>query len=112
MSAKILDGRVVASHLWRELSVRVKALEDAGGRRPRLAMVRFDERRPSAVYAASLARAARSVGIETLEVVPPDGVSSPTSQRASAPSIAIRRSPASWWPSRYPPTWTRRPCLS
>lgn len=74
MSAKILDGRVVASHLWRELSVRVQALEDAGATRPRLAVVRFDERGASAVYAASLARAARSVGIGTLEVVPPDGV--------------------------------------
>jgi len=74
VSAKILDGRVVASHLWRELSMRVQALEDAGATRPRLAVVRFDERGPSAVYAASLARAARSVGIETLEVVPPDGV--------------------------------------
>ena len=74
MSAKILDGRVVASHLWRELAAHVKALEEAGATQPRLAVVRFDERGPSAVYAASLARAARSVGIETLEVVPPEGV--------------------------------------
>jgi methylenetetrahydrofolate dehydrogenase (NADP+) / methenyltetrahydrofolate cyclohydrolase len=74
VSAKILDGRVVASHLWRELAARVQALDVAGSAPPRLAVVRFDERGPSAVYAASLARAARSVGIETLEVVPPEGV--------------------------------------
>lgn len=74
MSAKILDGRVVASRLWRELSARVQVLEEAGSPQPRLAVVRFDERGPSAVYAASLARAARSMGIEAIEVVPPAGV--------------------------------------
>jgi methylenetetrahydrofolate dehydrogenase (NADP+)/methenyltetrahydrofolate cyclohydrolase len=74
VSAKILDGRVVASRLWRELSARVEALEQATGTRPRLAVVRFDERGPSAVYAASLERAARGVGIDPLEVVPPEGV--------------------------------------
>jgi methylenetetrahydrofolate dehydrogenase (NADP+)/methenyltetrahydrofolate cyclohydrolase len=74
VSAKILDGRVVASRLWRELSARVEALQRAGVPTPRLAVVRFDERGPSAVYAASLARAARSVGIEPVEVVPPVGV--------------------------------------
>ena len=74
MSAKILDGRVVASRLWRELTARVESLEEAGHARPRLAVVRLDERGPSAVYTASLARAAHSVGIETIEVVPPEGV--------------------------------------
>ena len=74
MSAKILDGKVVASRLWRELSARVEALDAASGARPRLAVVRFDARGPSAVYAASLARASRSIGIEPIEVVPPDGV--------------------------------------
>ena len=74
MSAKILDGRVVASRLWRELSARVESLAEAGAAPPRLAVVRFDERGPSAVYAASLGRAARSVGIEPIEVLPPEGV--------------------------------------
>jgi methylenetetrahydrofolate dehydrogenase (NADP+)/methenyltetrahydrofolate cyclohydrolase len=74
VSARILDGRAVASRMWRELSGRVQALDEATGTRPRLAVVRFDERGPSAVYAASLARAARSVGIEPIEVVPPGGV--------------------------------------
>jgi methylenetetrahydrofolate dehydrogenase (NADP+) / methenyltetrahydrofolate cyclohydrolase len=74
VSAKILDGRVVASRLWRELSARVESLAEAGAAQPRLAVVRLDERGPSAVYAASLARAARSVGIEPIEVLPPEGV--------------------------------------
>ncbi|HEY7463867.1 MAG TPA: bifunctional 5,10-methylenetetrahydrofolate dehydrogenase/5,10-methenyltetrahydrofolate cyclohydrolase [Candidatus Limnocylindria bacterium] len=74
MSAKLLDGRVVASRIWRELSERLTTLADRTGTRPRLAVVRFEESGPSAVYAASLARAARSVGIEPLDIVPPAGV--------------------------------------
>jgi methylenetetrahydrofolate dehydrogenase (NADP+) / methenyltetrahydrofolate cyclohydrolase len=74
VSAKILDGRVVASRIWRELSERVAALEQGTGLHPRLAILRLDERGPSMVYAVSLARAARSVGMEPVEVVPPQGV--------------------------------------
>ena len=74
MSAKLLDGRVVASRLWRDLSDRVAALGERTGMQPRLAIVRFEERGPSAVYAASLSRAARSVGVEPVEIVPPEGV--------------------------------------
>jgi methylenetetrahydrofolate dehydrogenase (NADP+) / methenyltetrahydrofolate cyclohydrolase len=74
VSARLLDGRAVASRLWRELSDRVAALEQSSDIRPRLAVLRLDQRGPSAVYAASLGRAARSVGIEPVEVVPPEGV--------------------------------------
>jgi methylenetetrahydrofolate dehydrogenase (NADP+)/methenyltetrahydrofolate cyclohydrolase len=74
VSAKLLDGRTVASHLWRELSERVATLQARGGIQPRLAVIRFEERGPSAVYAASVARAAHSVGIEPVEIVPPQGV--------------------------------------
>jgi methylenetetrahydrofolate dehydrogenase (NADP+)/methenyltetrahydrofolate cyclohydrolase len=74
VSAKLLDGRVVASRLWRELSDRVTTLTARSATQPRLAIVRFEERGPSAVYATSLARAARSVGIEPVEIVPPEGV--------------------------------------
>jgi methylenetetrahydrofolate dehydrogenase (NADP+)/methenyltetrahydrofolate cyclohydrolase len=74
VSAKLLDGRMVASRLWRELSDRVAAVQERTGLQPRLAIVRFEERGPSAVYAASLARAARSVGIVPVEIVPPAGV--------------------------------------
>ena len=74
MSAKLLDGRVVASRLWRDLSDRVLVLRERTGLQPRLAILRFEEQGPSAVYAASLSRAARSVGIEPVEIIPPSGV--------------------------------------
>jgi methylenetetrahydrofolate dehydrogenase (NADP+)/methenyltetrahydrofolate cyclohydrolase len=74
VSARILDGRAVASRLWRELSERVSGMGEEGAAAPRLATVRFDEQGPAAVYVASLARAARSVGIDPVEVVLPAGV--------------------------------------
>jgi methylenetetrahydrofolate dehydrogenase (NADP+) / methenyltetrahydrofolate cyclohydrolase len=75
VTARLLDGRAVASRRWRELSERVGALTAAGGPAPRLAVIRFGDEGPSLVYAASLMRAARSVGIEPLEVTPPRGIS-------------------------------------
>ncbi len=75
MTARLLDGRTVASRMWRDLSERVEALTSLTGFAPRLAIVRFDQRGPSAVYAASIARAAHSVGVEPLPVEPPEGVS-------------------------------------
>jgi methylenetetrahydrofolate dehydrogenase (NADP+)/methenyltetrahydrofolate cyclohydrolase len=73
VSARILDGRAVASRLWRDLSDRVAALGEEDP--PRLAIVRFEGSGPAQVYAASLARAARSIGVEPVEVTPPDGAS-------------------------------------
>jgi methylenetetrahydrofolate dehydrogenase (NADP+)/methenyltetrahydrofolate cyclohydrolase len=75
MTARLIDGRAVASRMWRELSARVEALVAASGRAPRLAILRFDDHGPSALYAASLARAAKSVGVEPLTVEPPEGIS-------------------------------------
>ena len=75
MTARILDGRAIASRLWRDLSDRAATLAEAGGPAPRLAIVRFaEEGGPASVYAASLGRAARSVGVEPHEVMPPPGV--------------------------------------
>jgi methylenetetrahydrofolate dehydrogenase (NADP+)/methenyltetrahydrofolate cyclohydrolase len=74
MTPKILDGRAVASRLWRDLSDRVADLRERTGAAPRLAIIRFDDRGPSAVYAGSVGRAARSVGVEPHEVAPPAGV--------------------------------------
>jgi len=78
MTGRLLDGRSVASRMWRDLSERVAALSVSGSSAdggPRLAILRFDERGASAVYAASIGRAARSIGIEPLLVEPPEGVS-------------------------------------
>lgn len=75
MTARLLDGRPVASRMWRELSERVAVLTQATDRAPRLAILCFDRTGPSAIYAGSIARAARSVGLETVNVEPPEGVS-------------------------------------
>jgi methylenetetrahydrofolate dehydrogenase (NADP+)/methenyltetrahydrofolate cyclohydrolase len=74
VTARILDGRAVASRLWRDLSDRGAALAAAAEAQPRLAIVRFTDAGPAAVYASSLGRAARSVGVEPIDVIPPDGV--------------------------------------
>lgn len=74
MTARLLDGRAVASRLWRELGDRVATLTLATGTPPRLAILRFAGEGPAAVYADSLARAARGLGIEPVIVTPPEGV--------------------------------------
>jgi methylenetetrahydrofolate dehydrogenase (NADP+)/methenyltetrahydrofolate cyclohydrolase len=74
VTARVLDGRAVASRLWRDLSDRGAALAAETGAQPRLAIVRFTDAGPAAVYASSLGRAARSVGVEPVDVTPPDGV--------------------------------------
>ena len=74
MTARILDGRAVASRLWRDVSERTASLAAQAGGPPRLAIIRFGDDGASAVYAASVARSARGVGIEVIEVTPPSGV--------------------------------------
>ena len=70
MTARVLDGRTVASHLWRDLSRRVAALVPPDGDPPRLAIVSLRDAGPQAVYSASLERAARSIGLAALVVRP------------------------------------------
>jgi methylenetetrahydrofolate dehydrogenase (NADP+)/methenyltetrahydrofolate cyclohydrolase len=74
VTARVLDGRAVASRLWRDLSDRGAALAAAAEAQPRLAIVRFTDAGPAAVYASSLGRAARSVGVEPIDIIPPEGV--------------------------------------
>jgi len=67
VTARLLDGRDLASHLRRELTHRVERL--TGGDpdvAPRLAILRSGGSEVAALYAASLERAARSVGVEPL----------------------------------------------
>lgn len=67
MSAQLLDGRDVASHLRRDLKHRVERLTDgAAATTPQLAILRSGADDSAALYAASLERAARSVGVEPL----------------------------------------------
>ena len=69
MTARLLDGKGVASHLRRELQHRVEQLTDGNPEAaPRLAIMRSGSSEAAALYAASLERAARSVGVETLQL--------------------------------------------
>lgn len=70
MSSRLLDGRDLASHLRRELEHRVIALRGSEEEPPPiLAILRDGSSEPAALYAASLERAARSVGIEPRLVI-------------------------------------------
>jgi methylenetetrahydrofolate dehydrogenase (NADP+)/methenyltetrahydrofolate cyclohydrolase len=73
VTARLLDGKAIASRLWRDLSERSAALQERSGDTPRLAIVRPETTGATALYASSVARAARSVGIEPLDVIPPPG---------------------------------------
>src|SRR5688500_4260872 len=74
MTARLLDGRDVASHLRRDLSHRVEVLTDASpeGSPPCLAILRDGANEAAALYAASLERAARSIGVATQLAVAAD----------------------------------------
>lgn len=64
MTGRLLDGRDLASHLRRDLLHRVERL--TGGEpeaAPQLAILRSGSSEAAALYAASLERAARSVGV-------------------------------------------------
>ena len=66
MTARLLDGREVSSHLRRELQHRVELLAgDEGEDPPRLAVISDRTSEAAGLYAASLERAARSIGVAT-----------------------------------------------
>lgn len=71
MSGRVLDGRDLASHLRRDLLHRVERLvgDDPDAPHPRLAILRQDDHPAAALYAASLERAARAVGVEPTRYV-------------------------------------------
>ncbi len=70
MVARQLDGRPVAAALRARAAERLATLVRAADHAPTLAIVRFDTDGPSAIYAASVSRAASRVGIEPLVVTP------------------------------------------
>ncbi len=76
MSARILDGREVAARIRLDLSERVQRLVDAdrsGSSAPRLAIIRAGGSEEAGLYAASLERSARSVGMPSEVVTAADG---------------------------------------
>jgi methylenetetrahydrofolate dehydrogenase (NADP+) / methenyltetrahydrofolate cyclohydrolase len=72
LTARLLDGRELASHLRRDLRERVERLTSRSGAVPRLAVVRDGSSEAASVYAASVERAARAVGIEPAPLVGTD----------------------------------------
>lgn len=74
MSARLLDGRELASRLRRELRHRVEALfetdpapgDGPNSQAPALAIIRQGDSEAAALYATSLERAARAIGIPSL----------------------------------------------
>jgi methylenetetrahydrofolate dehydrogenase (NADP+)/methenyltetrahydrofolate cyclohydrolase len=71
VTARLLDGRDLASHLRRELRHRVDRMVGPDGdlEPPCLAILRDAASEPAALYAASLERAARSTGVATELIV-------------------------------------------
>jgi methylenetetrahydrofolate dehydrogenase (NADP+)/methenyltetrahydrofolate cyclohydrolase len=65
VSSRLLDGRELASHLRRELQHRIVRLVEPEEAPPALAIVRDATSDAAMVYAASLERAARSIGAGT-----------------------------------------------
>jgi methylenetetrahydrofolate dehydrogenase (NADP+) / methenyltetrahydrofolate cyclohydrolase len=74
MTARLLDGRDVASHLRRDLGHRVERLTAASPEDspPCLAILRDGASEAAGLYAASLERAARSIGVATRLAVAAD----------------------------------------
>lgn len=79
MSARLLDGRELASRLRRDLRHRVEARfgtdvddPEAEPAAPALAIVREGASEAAALYAASLERAARAIGIPSILAEPDD----------------------------------------
>ena len=91
MSSRLLDGRDLASHLRRELEHRVIALRGSDEEPPPiLAILRDGSSEPAALYAASLERAARSVGIDPRLVIAaePTGLEAQVDELNADPRVA------------------------
>lgn len=86
MSARLLDGRELASHLRRELQHRLERLADPEVAEPptSLAILRDRTSDAATVYAASLERAARSIGAGTRIVEVADASGEPGPEAALA----------------------------
>ena len=76
MTARLLDGRALATHLREELRERVERLAATVGHGspPVLAILGDGHHGAASLYAASLERAARSVGVDTDTVVDGDAL--------------------------------------
>lgn len=71
MTARILDGRSLAADLRQDLARRLTRLVASSGQLPRLAILRNGGNEAATMYAASLDRAARGIGLGTLPIDEP-----------------------------------------
>jgi len=74
--AEMLDGRVVADEIKREVAVEVRRLKDDHGVAPRLAAVLVGDDPASAVYVRNKVRACDEVGIASEQIALPASTSS------------------------------------
>jgi methylenetetrahydrofolate dehydrogenase (NADP+) / methenyltetrahydrofolate cyclohydrolase len=76
MTARLLDGKALATELRQELADRTTAIVARARAAPHLAIIRFAEAGASDVYVRSVARAAERVGIDPVIVsLSPDAAS-------------------------------------
>jgi len=75
MSARIIDGNVVAARVRAECAQRVKRIREEAGRAPGLAVIMVGENPASAVYVRNKMRACEDVGIVSRRLLYPDTVS-------------------------------------
>ena len=68
MTAKLLDGKLLAARIEENLRAEVSTFSEMVGRRPRLAVVLVGDLAASASYVAAKRRAAERVGIDSLLV--------------------------------------------
>src|SRR5690348_11748305 len=73
MSARKIDGAAIAAQIRSELKQRVDALA-AAGRPPGLAVVLIGDNPASALYVRSKMRAGAELGIRSVEVLRPAGI--------------------------------------
>jgi len=72
VTARLLDGRALASDLRQDLADRVTRLAaDQGGWSPRLLILRSGDSQGAAMYAAGLERAASRIGLATTSIEEP-----------------------------------------
>lgn len=71
MTAVVLDGKALASHIEKELSVRVQNLKDKTGRTPILATILVGDDPASATYVRMKGNACERVGMSSVRVLMP-----------------------------------------
>ena len=91
-TAQIIDGKLIADTIRKELALEVAALKSKHGRVPGLAVVLVGSRGDSATYVRMKSKACVEVGIESFSANLPEDISEEELLRvhASLPSCAHR----------------------